>query len=631
MRKRLANLRAPIGCIMGHVDAGKTLILDNIRRSKVQAGEAAGITQQIGASFLPKQRLEDYLNMSQETFKDLEFHLPGVLMIDTPGHEAFTNMRQRGSSLCDIAILAVNYKDANRPKLQPQTIESLKLLQQLGSKTPFVIAMNQIDLVYGWKTPTDKKGNPIGGSIVDSLKIQSKSALSEVETSLNKLKVLFGNEGFNTELFTENKHKKTDISIVPCSAMTGEGIPDLMCLLAELTQKYMTKGLQFVSENVTAAVLEVKKMEGIGNVMDVILANGELRQDDEIIMSGLDGPIHTPIRALMLPNAAQEMRVKGQFKSVPKVMAACGVRISGNGLEKAMAGSSIFVVPRGLKKLDKEDAIRDIKDEVMADFGSMVHKYVDRSGVGIHVQANTLGALEALLTFICKEIKVPVKSIRIGAISKKDIMTAMTAHDKGHPEYACILSFMVDIPKEVAHYAEQNRVRVFHDEVIYGLKEQFENYLQEIKERRRMENKEAAVFPVLLRIMPDHIIRKSSPLILGCEVMKGLLKLGTPIAWMRLGKGNIPSPLHVGIVDGIQDNGKEVEEAKVGDKVAVRIQVDGPVNLMFGRQFDEKWPLISEISRNSLDKLKELYYEDLKNDRDMFKLILELKRYFGIT
>ena len=424
------NLRSPICCILGHVDTGKTKLLDKIRQTNVQEGEAGGITQQIGATYFPVDALT---TKTQVVNKDgsFEFKVPGLLVIDTPGHESFSNLRSRGSSLCNIAILVVDIMHG----LEPQTLESMKLLRD--RKTPFIVALNKIDRLYGWKK-VDNNG------FQDSLALQNKGVQNEFRDRLEHTKLEFAEKGFNSELYYENKSMARNVSLVPTSAHTGEGIPDMLKLLVSLTQERMTNALMYLSE-VECTVLEVKVIEGLGTTIDVILSNGVLHEGDRIVLCGLNGAITTNVRALLTPAPLKELRLKSQYVHNQECKASLGVKIAANDLEHAIAGSRLLVVGPG----DDEE---DLEEEVMSDIENLLQR-VSKTGRGVSVQASTLGSLEALLEFL-KVSKIPVANISIGPVYKRDVMQAGIMLEKAK-EYAVMLCFDVKVDKEAQLYADE--------------------------------------------------------------------------------------------------------------------------------------------------------------------------------
>ena len=318
----------------------------------------------------------------------MDFKIPGLLIIDTPGHESFTNLRSRGSSLCNIAILVVDIMHG----LEPQTIESIKLLRD--RKTPFIVALNKIDRLFDWK-PIPNNG------FRDSLAKQKKYVQTEFADRLAQTKLAFAEQSLNAELFYENKNMAKFVSMVPTSAHSGEGIPDMLKLLVTLTQERMAGKLMYLSE-LECTVLEVKVIEGLGTTIDVILSNGVLREGDRIVLCGLNGAITTTIRALLTPQPMKELRVKSQYVHNKEVKAALGVKISANDLDDAIAGSRLLVV-------GPEDDEEDLEEEVMGDLENLMSK-VSTTGKGVAVQASTLGSLEALLEFL-RTSKIPVSLI----------------------------------------------------------------------------------------------------------------------------------------------------------------------------------------------------------------------------
>ena len=418
------GIRKAIVCILGHVDVGKTKLLDKIRRTNVQEGEAGGITQQIGATYFPRTTLEEQVSKVKGKI-DIDLKLPGLLIIDTPGHESFTNLRSRGSSLCDLAILVVDLVHG----LEKQTLESIQLLKQ--RKTPFVVALNKIDRCYEWKS---KEFN----NIQDSLAMQEEHTKNEFEDRTQKAQVQFAGECVNSEIYWRNTSLEDTVSLVPTSAITGEGIPDLLAYIAKMSQD-MPDRLAVKKDEFRCTVLEVKVIEGHGTTIDVVLVNGVLRVGDTIVVSGFNGPIITTIRALLTPYPLKEMRVKGEYMHHKELWGAMGIKISAPNLEESVAGSELF-------KAETEDELEEFREAAAGEMGKIIEKYIDPDHKGVSVQASTLGALEALLEFL-KQMKIPVCYINIGPIHKKDVMKSIKSltSDNTYKEYQTILAFDVKV------------------------------------------------------------------------------------------------------------------------------------------------------------------------------------------
>ncbi|XP_047162714.1 eukaryotic translation initiation factor 5B [Vigna umbellata] len=593
------NLRSPICCIMGHVDTGKTKLLDCIRGTNVQEGEAGGITQQIGATYFPAENIRE---RTKELKADAKLKVPGLLVIDTPGHESFTNLRSRGSGLCDIAILVVDIMHG----LEQQTIESLNLLKMRN--TEFIVALNKVDRLYGWKTC---RNSPI----VKALKQQTKDVQNEFNMRLTQIVTQFKEQGMNTELYYKNKEMGETFSIVPTSAISGEGIPDLLLLLVQWTQKTMVEKLTY-SEEVQCTVLEVKVVEGHGTTIDVVLVNGVLHEGEQIVVCGMQGPIVTTIRALLTPHPMKELRVKGTYLHHKEIKAAMGIKITAQGLEHAIAGTGLYVVK-------PDDDLEDIKEAAMEDMRSVMSR-IDRTGEGVCVQASTLGSLEALLEFLkTPEVSIPVSGISIGPVHKKDVMKASVMLEKKR-EYAAILAFDVKVTPEARELADELGVKIFIADIIYHLFDQFKAYIDNIKEEKKKEAADEAVFPCVFKILPNCIFNKKDPIVLGVDILEGIAKIGTPIC--------IPSRefIDIGRIASIENNHKPVEYAKKGQKVAIKIVGSNPEEQqkMFGRHFEIDDELVSHISRRSIDILKTNYRDDLSMEE--WRLVVKLKNLFKI-
>ncbi|KAJ5929102.1 Translation elongation/initiation factor/Ribosomal beta-barrel [Penicillium verhagenii] len=594
------NLRSPICCILGHVDTGKTKLLDKIRQTNVQEGEAGGITQQIGATYFPVDALKQKTAVVNKDGK-FEFKVPGLLIIDTPGHESFSNLRSRGSSLCNIAILVVDIMHG----LEPQTLESMRLLRD--RRTPFIVALNKIDRLYGWKK-IDNNG------FEDSLSMQNKGVQNEFRTRLEATKLAFAEQGFNSELFFENKSLAKNVSLVPTSAHTGEGIPDMLKLLTSLSQERMTNSLMYLSE-VECTVLEVKVIEGLGTTIDVILSNGILREGDRIVLCGLNGAITTNIRALLTPAPLKELRLKSQYVHNKEVKAALGVKIAANDLENAIAGSRLLVV-------GPNDDEEDLEDEIMSDLENLLSR-VSTDQRGVTVQASTLGSLEALLEFL-KVSKIPVANISIGPVFKRDVMMAGTMVEKAK-EFAVMLCFDVKVDKDAAAYAAEVGVKIFTADIIYHLFDDFTKHMAELTEQRKEESKLLAVFPCV--IAPVAIFNKKDPIVIGIDVLEGSLRMHTPLAAVRTNAEGKKEIINIGRVTSIERDHKAIPVCKKGQP-SVAVKIEGPNQPMYGRQLEEKDQLYSVISRASIDTLKEFYRAEVTMEE--WGLVKKLKPVFDI-
>jgi translation initiation factor 5B len=500
------DLRSPICCILGHVDTGKTKLLDKIRQTNVQEGEAGGITQQIGATYFPVEALEKKTAVVNKD-GSFKFNVPGLLVIDTPGHESFTNLRSRGSSLCNIAILVVDIMHG----LEPQTLESMRLLRD--RKTPFIVALNKIDRLYGW-------GRIDNNGFEDSFNLQKKATQQEFRDRWQFVRTQLMEQSFNSELFYENKSMAKNVSVVPTSAHTGEGIPDMLKLIIKLTQERMTGKLMYLAE-VECTVLEVKVIEGLGTTIDVILNNGVLHEGDRIVLCGNPEPIATNIRALLTPAEMKELRLKSAYVHNKEVKAAMGIKIAADGLDTAIAGSRLLVV-------GKDDDEEDLMDDVMGDLAHLLGK-VSKTGRGVSVQASTLGSLEALLEFL-RVSKIPVASISIGPVFKKDVLRCGVMLEKAK-EFAVMLCFDVKVDKEARQYADDIGVKIFEADIIYHLFDKFTAHMKSLEEQRKEDSKMLAVFPCVLA--PVAVFNKKDPIIVGVDVVEGNLRLLTPICAIK--------------------------------------------------------------------------------------------------
>ena len=582
------RLRSPIAVILGHVDSGKTSLLDKVRGTAVQAREAAGITQHVGASFFPSQTIIDVCGplLKKAT---IELNIPGMLIVDTPGHAAFMNLRKRGASVADIAILVV---DCLRG-FQAQTYESLDILR--ARKTPFIIAANKIDRISSWKSIPRATFAETYSKQISKAKEDMDNRIYDIMGELSALRM----EGFR---YDQVKDFRKAIAIVPTSAKTGEGIPDLFLVLAGLTQQFMMQKLEYSEGPGVGTVLEVKDEEGLGTTIDVILYDGVIKKTDKVVIGGREKPFLVKIRALLEPKELDEMRdPKDKFKGVDQIYASAGVKIAAHGLEDALAGAPLRVALEG-----KED---EVFKEVEAELESF---RIETKTNGVILKVDTLGSLEALVDMI-KEKNIPIQKADIGDVTKIDVIDAAIVANKT-PEFAAILCFNVDVLPDAQEEVEVNGIQVFNERVIYNLIDNFERWMIDTKDAIKSESLKDLTMPGKITILPNHTFRANKPAIVGVEVMGGRIQT----AQMLIREDG----QRVGRIHQIQDNQETIREATKGKQVAISIR--GPT---VGRQIKEEDSLYVDVPEKHAVLLMKKFSEMISpDDIKVLEEFAEIKR-----
>ncbi|MEO2154820.1 MAG: translation initiation factor IF-2, partial [Nanoarchaeota archaeon] len=559
-----------------------TTLLDKIRKTAIADKEYGRITQHIGATEVPAHVIKKNAGDLLKIFK-VDLKIPGILFIDTPGHEAFSNLRKRGGSIADFAIVVVDVNEL----MKPQTKEAIEILKQ--TKTPFIIALNKIDTIQGWKSHE---------RLFDSLnpEKQDPKALEYLETQLYKLVEQLYELGFESERFDRVEDFTRQVAIVPVSAKTGEGLPELLVLIIGLVQKYLGKRIE-INENQPAkgVILEIKEVKGLGKTLDVIIYDGTLKKNDEILFLTKDGKVKkTKIRALLKIKPLQEIRdEKAKFQPVNEVVAASGVKISAPDLEDALPGSPLVSA-----KL--ENAEEFVKQEAKLNFE------LDKEG--IIVKADTLGVLEALVNML-KNKEIPIKKADIGKVTLNDLREA-EVNEKD--EYKIIAAFNVEVPEEIIE-RKPEKVYIIKENIIYSLVDKVEEKIKEIKKEKEKELLQKLTPPGKFKILEGFVFRVSNPAIVGIEVLAGKIRPNIPI--MRK-DGKV-----VGTLKGIQKNKENVSLAEKGEQVAVAI--DG---VMIGRQLKEGDIIYTAVNEEEFRIYKKLKEYLTKDEIEVLKEIAEIKR-----
>ncbi len=568
-------IRQPIVTVLGHVDHGKTTLLDYIRKTVVAKKEAGKITQDIGATDVKISIILDIAPQYLKTIRD-KIKIPGLLFIDTPGHLAFTAMREKGGAIADLAILTIDINEG----IKPQTEESLKILRKF--KTPFVVALTKIDRLTGWRNSSK--------DFLTNFKEQPEHVKQEFYDKFYRIEGELSNYGFDSALFSEIKNFTKELAIVPCSGITGEGTPNLFTILIGLSQKFLVDKLK-ISDRGKGVTLELKKDEKLGNNVDVILYDGTLKVGDEMLVE-LAEPIYVKIRGLLKPSSLQDIRTEKKLVSVGKVYAAAGVKIIGKNIENVLAGVNFQVVN---SKKEKEKVLKELKKE-------QISKEIEKQSEGIILRASNLGGLEALINLF---ENVKIKRAKIGAPTKEDIV----ALEDVSPENKVLICFNVDNP--LRDLANSKGIRVIEGRVIYKLFEEFEEWIEKLKQKEEEEKKQRMKKIGKIKLLKGFVFRQSNPAIVGVEVLAGVLEED---AKLMNKEGKI-----IGSVKQIQNEGKTIKKLEKDEQAAISIP-----RVTIGRQIKEEEILYTPISREEYRELKK--FEEI--DKELLEEIKEILGYF---
>jgi translation initiation factor 5B len=536
-------IRQPIIAVMGHVDHGKTTLLDRIRNTAVASKEAGGITQHIGASEVSIASIEETCGQLLKASK-MKITIPGLLFIDTPGHEAFTNLRARGGALADIAILVVDLLKG----FEPQTIEAINILKEY--RTPFVVVANKIDLITGWRSTGSK-------SLSEALRQQNESVQAELDNNIYKTIGRLSELGFNSELYSRVQDFGKEIAVVPLSAKTGEGIADLLMVVTGLAQRYLEERLKMeISGKARGSILERKEMKGLGMTIDVILYDGTLHVNDTIAFATSNGVGTSKVKALLKPKSYAPGDSASRFVYLESVGAAAGVKISGNGLEDAMPGSPII-----------DASTPDYASRIKSEMGEVFS--VDPKGAIL--KADSIGSMDAI-SKLMKGVGAGISKKGIGNVTKRDVIDAFTMLSIS-PTGTAILAFSVGIDPDAVETAEVSGIKIIKSDIIYKLVDDYKLFMDERTKESTKKIEERITYPGSVYVLPGMCFRASHPAIFGIEVTGGRLRPGYRLMNEA---GEI-----VGKIKGLQNDKTPIESARRGDKIAVSL--DGAT---FGRQVD---------------------------------------------
>ena len=566
-------------------------MLDRLRNTNVQKKEVGGITQQLSTSWISIENILDII-LRINTKKKYDITIPGLLFIDTPGHETFMNMRSKGTSICNLVILIINITKG----IQEQTLECIKLLK--SQNIPYVIVLNKIDKIYKWvNTCTENNGE----SFVASIKKQPTNVSSEFTNLLNNMIYELGKQDIDSKLYYEIKNLNESVPIVPISAVTGTGIPDLMLLITQYVQKKLRNQIMY-NDGFDGSVMEVVKLEGYGNVINVLVINGCIKKGDNIMMNSTKGPISKTVRFVLTKNTNSTNNDLIHNDIVRATNYISIVTTNTDDIEKVITGSSLYVIVN--------DDGNVVRNKLLDDY-NILNSYLNEND-GIVVASSTMGSLESILILL-KKNNILVNNFIIGSITKTDIMKVT--------KKKIILVFDIDVSKEVELEAEHVGINIIKDNIVYNLINKLIKHLDDELENNKIKKKNKIVWPCVLQILPQYVFNTKDPIIVGVKVLGGEIHKKTKIC--------VPSKggIIIGKISKIQHNNKDVDIAKINEDVAISLIPVEDKKYVYKRHFDETDILYSKITRESIDLMKQLFKQYVV---DNIKLFTDIKKILDI-
>lgn len=582
----MSQLRSPICCVLGHVDVGKTLFLDKIRNSNVQKNEVGGITQQIGATYFPAQTLIDLTAGIEK-----KIDIPGLLFIDTPGHDCFDNLRVSGANICDIAVVIVDIMKG----VEKQTKQCIQMLK--AKKIPFIVGVNKIDRLYDWRKSHIDDGEYV--PFRHALQNQKVNVIDEYETKIKTIICQFAELELNATLYYKNKDFRGFISLVPFSAVSGEGIPDLIMLMIVLTQKYLQKKIIY-REQTECTIMDVKRDTNFGTSLDVILSNGELRKGDSIAILTTDGSTVTKIQSIMAVLPLKESKNQNAFVSVPSVTAAQGVKIIAKDIEKAVAGTNIYIINNDEDKLKYTELLEKDLEETCRDV------MLTKNNTGVHLHAPSMGSLLALYNLATQD-KIPIRDVGIGHINKTDIIRVSTGDN------LIIIGFDLKIDPEIEKMAADAKIKIINEPIIYHVMDKYKEFMKKNTENIMEKYRDQIITPCILEILPEHIYNTKSPIIIGVKILEGTLQIGTELATKINSPERKKVKLVLGKVIGIQKDRKDVASASKNEKISVKIDSE----YEYSKHFKNANLLVSNTTHETVAILEKYASMHELNDKEM--------------